>query len=108
MSEIAATISAKKTHNRAFPETLVVGGQPANCTGKTILIILESADVIETLTVGSGIVWTNQAAGAYTWTVTPAHIAALGNPATINTFLTVYNADDSVFVEDNMTLNVTY
>jgi hypothetical protein len=107
MSE-TGTLTVKKDHTRRFLETAALEGGPANLTGKELRMVLVAGAAVVTLTVGSGMGITSATAGTYWWEVTVANLSALANPSQIIAYLTIYNADNSVFMEDQVTLNVGY
>lgn len=83
---------------------------PQDLSNLRIEVVLEKAAASVQLTEGAGVVITNAALGKFAFDVTAANLVTLGDPAagqTVNVFVSLYNADNSLFGEQGFTMTVS-
>ena len=83
---------------------------PQDLTSLRIEAVLQKDAAVVRLTESAGIVVTNAALGKFAYDVSAANLVTLGSPAageTINVFITLFNADNSLFGEKGHTVTVS-
>lgn len=106
----AETILIKKSHTTRLLETLFDErtSLPVNLTGKELRLVLVAGATSIVLNTTAGMGFTNALNGSYWWEVTPTNLTTLGEPETLDAFLTIFNTDNSILAEDAISVNVTW
>jgi len=103
------TINVKRGLTTRITEALGTdAGAPVDLTDKIITMRLVTETATVTLSEGSGIGFVAEASGQWYWDVTPANLTTLGDPEKFDAYLTMQNADNSLFADDSFTVNVTW
>jgi hypothetical protein len=96
---MAATAVYKKGETTRINFQVIANGVPLSFVGKTLKVKVapdDTSDTIVTYTDGDGLGITNAAQGRAWWEVAQADLDTLGNPESVFTVLSVWNADGSL------------
>ncbi|MGL4490504.1 MAG: hypothetical protein ACRCU5_13790 [Rhizobiaceae bacterium] len=102
------SITIIRGHITRFHESVALNNAPASLVGKEVRMTLQNSQQLVQLVELTGIGFTNEAGGTWWWEVTPGNLTSLGDPDQINCYLTIFNSDNSIFMRDALTANVSY